>query len=114
LQRRFDHQAGGPYPNDSRRPRWAATLVASIPSKRSPTILRHLAGDPGKLTAIEFDGSLDLAKQSNVVLKEGTVVTIPLDAANVIHVNAGAICPTDQWLDQLKDGGRLILPMTRE
>jgi protein-L-isoaspartate(D-aspartate) O-methyltransferase len=81
-------------------------------------ILRHLAGDAGKLTAIEVAPELakrarqNLANLSNVVVKEGDGCTIPFDAADVIYVNAGVTRPADQWLDQLKEGGRLILPMT--
>ena len=36
----------------------------------------------------------------------------PLAPADVILVNAGASRPLDLWLDALKDGGRLILPLT--
>jgi len=32
----------------------------------------------------------------------------------VIYVNAGATRPADVWLDQLNDGGRLILPLTSD
>lgn len=35
-------------------------------------------------------------------------------AADVIYVNAGATKPSDIWLDRLKDGGRLILPLTTD
>jgi protein-L-isoaspartate(D-aspartate) O-methyltransferase len=81
-------------------------------------ILRQLAGDTGRLTAIEFDSQLarkareNLANLLSVVVKEGDGCTVPFDAADVIYINAGATRPADQWLDQLKDGGRLILPMT--
>jgi protein-L-isoaspartate(D-aspartate) O-methyltransferase len=37
---------------------------------------------------------------------------MPLDPADVIFVNAGAARPADNWLDALKDGGRLVLPLT--
>jgi len=81
-------------------------------------ILHYLVGDTGKLTAIEFDTALairarqNLAKVSNAIVREGDGCTVSFDAADVIYVNAGATRPADQWLDQLKDGGRLILPMT--
>jgi protein-L-isoaspartate(D-aspartate) O-methyltransferase len=81
-------------------------------------ILQHLAGDTGEVTAIEFDPELairarqNLAKLSNVVVKEGDGCTVPFDAADVIYVNAGATRPADQWLDKLKEDGRLILPLT--
>jgi protein-L-isoaspartate(D-aspartate) O-methyltransferase len=112
-------------------PSYHATLISSARIERGDhvvhvgagvgyysAILRHLAGDAGKVTAIEFDPELakrasqNLAKLPNAVVKEGDGCTIPFDAADVIYVNAGATRPADQWLDQLKDGGRLILPMT--
>ena len=37
---------------------------------------------------------------------------MPLPSSDVIYVNAGATRPSDFWLDALKDGGRLILPLT--
>jgi len=32
----------------------------------------------------------------------------------MIYVNAGATRPADAWLDRLKEGGRLILPLTAD
>jgi protein-L-isoaspartate(D-aspartate) O-methyltransferase len=32
----------------------------------------------------------------------------------MIYVNAGATRPADVWLDRLKDGGRLVLPLTTD
>jgi protein-L-isoaspartate(D-aspartate) O-methyltransferase len=37
---------------------------------------------------------------------------MPLASANVIYVNAGATRPAEVWLDALKSGGRIILPLT--
>ena len=37
---------------------------------------------------------------------------MPLDAADVIYINAGVTRPVVSWLERLPDGGRLILPMT--
>jgi len=37
---------------------------------------------------------------------------MPLEPADVIYVNAGASCPADPWLDALRDGGRMVLPLT--
>ena len=36
------------------------------------------------------------------------------EPADVIYVNAGATRPADAWLDRLKEGGRLILPLTTD
>ena len=37
---------------------------------------------------------------------------MPLDAADVIYINAGVTRPVVSWLERLTDRGRLILPMT--
>jgi protein-L-isoaspartate(D-aspartate) O-methyltransferase len=37
---------------------------------------------------------------------------VPFDAADVIYINAGVTRPADRWLDRLKEGGRLVLPLT--
>jgi len=53
------------------------------------------AGDADRVRVVQGDGSrVDFAE------------------ADVIFVNAGATRPADLWLDRLRDGGRLILPLT--
>jgi protein-L-isoaspartate(D-aspartate) O-methyltransferase len=37
---------------------------------------------------------------------------VPLEPADVIYINAGASRPAENWLDALKPGGRLVLPLT--
>jgi protein-L-isoaspartate(D-aspartate) O-methyltransferase len=81
-------------------------------------IMAHVAGPSGALTAIEFDPALAARAQSNlaalpraqVVSGDGTQV--PFAPADVIYVNAGVTRPPVIWLDRLKEGGRLILPLT--
>ena len=81
-------------------------------------IMAHLAGSNGRVTAIEFDPALaqraeqNFSGSANVVVLRGDGASIPFDAADVIYVNAGATRPADSWLDRLKEGGRLILPLT--
>lgn len=81
-------------------------------------ILSHLAGSAGKVTAIEVDPSLARAAEGNfaaavnVNVVQGDGSAVSFEAADVIYVNAGATRPADIWLDRLKDGGRLILPLT--
>jgi protein-L-isoaspartate(D-aspartate) O-methyltransferase len=83
-------------------------------------ILAHLVGPSGRVTAIEYDGSLaararaSLAPHANVTLIEGDGTQLPFDAADVIYVNAGCTRPATCWLDGLADGGRLIMPMTSD
>lgn len=81
-------------------------------------IMAHLAGSSGRVTAIEVDPALagrareNLASLVNVHVVEGNGVAASFDPADVIYVNAGVTRPADPWLDGLKEGGRLILPLT--
>jgi protein-L-isoaspartate(D-aspartate) O-methyltransferase len=81
-------------------------------------IMAHMAGPQGRLTAIEFDPALaaraaaNLSRLPKAQALNGDGSVTPFDLADVIYVNAGASRPADLWLDNLKDGGRLILPLT--
>ncbi|HEY4943934.1 MAG TPA: methyltransferase domain-containing protein [Rhizomicrobium sp.] len=81
-------------------------------------IMAHLAGPQGRVTGIEFDPGLaararaNFASWPNVEILAGDGATVPFAPADVIYVNAGATRPADTWLDGLKDGGRLIVPLT--
>jgi protein-L-isoaspartate(D-aspartate) O-methyltransferase len=79
--------------------------------------MARLVGESGRVTAIEYEPELaarataNLAACPQVCVVRGDGATHPLDPADVILVNAGASRPLDIWLDALKDGGRLILPL---
>ncbi len=81
-------------------------------------ILAHAVGASGRVTAIEFDAGLaeraaaNLADLPQVRVIRGDGSAVPFDPADVIYVNAGATRPADHWLDGLREGGRLILPLT--
>ncbi|PRD49564.1 protein-L-isoaspartate O-methyltransferase family protein [Phyllobacterium myrsinacearum] len=83
-------------------------------------IMAQLAGPSGRVTAIEYDPELaararaNLAAHANVSVLQGDGSKIGFEAADLIYVNAGATKPADIWLDRLKEGGRLILPLTTE
>jgi protein-L-isoaspartate(D-aspartate) O-methyltransferase len=83
-------------------------------------IMAHLVGPSGRVTGIEYDPELaarakaNFAGCPNVDIIEGDGAQVAFDAADVIYVNAGCTRPADNWLDRLKDGGRLILPMTSD
>ena len=83
-------------------------------------IMAHLVGPSGRVTAIEFEPDLaararaNFAAHANVTVVEGDGSVAAFSAADVIYVNAGATRPADAWLDRLKDGGRLILPLTTD
>ena len=81
-------------------------------------ILAELVGPSGSVTAIEFDPGLAARAAANfrsyrcVRIVQGDAAQIPFEPADVIYVNAGATRPASSWLDSLKEGGRLILPLT--
>lgn len=83
-------------------------------------IMARLAGRSGRVLGIELEADLAararqyLADYANVEIVQGDGTKLPFAPANVIYVNAGATRPGDVWLDRLKDGGRLILPMTTD
>jgi protein-L-isoaspartate(D-aspartate) O-methyltransferase len=83
-------------------------------------ILHRLVGKSGRVTAIEFDSGLaeraarNFKRQRNVAVVAGDGSKVAFDPADVIYVNAGATRPADAWLDRLRDGGRLILPLTTD
>jgi len=47
-----------------------------------------------------------------VTVLQGDGAMMPFDPADVIYVSAGATRPVDAWLDALKEGGRLVIPLT--
>jgi protein-L-isoaspartate(D-aspartate) O-methyltransferase len=81
-------------------------------------LLAHLVGSTGRVTAIEYDAGLaakardNLKHWPNVTVLRGDGATLPFDPADVIYVNAGVTRPAESWLDGLKEGGRLVFPLT--
>jgi protein-L-isoaspartate(D-aspartate) O-methyltransferase len=80
-------------------------------------ILAHIVGSAGRVTAVELDPDLasraatHLAHLPNVTVIAGDACTVSFEPADVIYVNAGFSRVPLSWLDGLRDGGRLILPM---
>jgi protein-L-isoaspartate(D-aspartate) O-methyltransferase len=82
--------------------------------------MQYTCGVAGRVTAIEFDTELaararaNLAQTPHVRAVHGDGTRAMFEPADVIYVNAGATRPADAWLDRLKEGGRLILPLTAD
>jgi protein-L-isoaspartate(D-aspartate) O-methyltransferase len=81
-------------------------------------VMSHLAGRNGRVFGIELEPELasrakiNLARFSNVEVINADGSMMPLEPADVIYVNAGASRPSETWLDALKPGGRMVLPLT--
>ena len=81
-------------------------------------VMRCLAGPDGRVTGIEVDAELaartraNLGDDAGVTVLAGDGSEVDFAPADVVFVNAGAVRPADLWLDRLKDGGRLVLPLT--
>jgi protein-L-isoaspartate(D-aspartate) O-methyltransferase len=81
-------------------------------------ILAELVGTSGRVSAIEFDPALaaraasNFAQAAQVQVIAGDGTRTAFDPADVVYVNAGATRPADCWLDGLREGGRLVLPLT--
>ena len=81
-------------------------------------IMAAMVGEAGRVTGIEYEPTLaararaNFAHWPNVAILEGDGALVPFAPADVIYINAGATRPAEAWLDGLKEGGRLILPLT--
>ncbi len=81
-------------------------------------LLAELVGTQGRLTAIEYDEALaalaarNLASRPNVEVIQADASRADFEPADAIYVNAGVTHPPPRWLDRLRDGGRMVLPMT--
>jgi protein-L-isoaspartate(D-aspartate) O-methyltransferase len=81
-------------------------------------LMAHMVGASGRVTGIEFEPELAARARANfaswpsVEIVTGDGAVAPFEPADVIYVNAGATQPAATWLDRLKDGGRLLLPLT--
>ncbi|MFH6786476.1 MULTISPECIES: protein-L-isoaspartate O-methyltransferase family protein [Methylobacterium] len=81
-------------------------------------ILAELVGPAGRVDAFEIEP--DLAATARAALSAYPGVTVhgrsgaegPLPRADLVTVAAGATAPLPLWLDALRPGGRLLVPLT--
>ena len=81
-------------------------------------LLAHIVGPAGHVHGIEVDPDLarqagaNLADRPWVAIEQGNgAADLPCDNDAVL-VHAGATHVLDAWLDALRDGGRLLVPLT--
>lgn len=81
-------------------------------------ILAEVVQASGRVTGIEVDAELaararnNLAHMPQVTIITGDGGTIHAESVDAIFVNAGATHPRAEWLNALRLGGRLLLPLT--
>jgi protein-L-isoaspartate(D-aspartate) O-methyltransferase len=81
-------------------------------------ILAHLVGPSGRVQAFEIHSHLarraaqNLSSVPTVTVVAQSALEASLPIADVIYVSAGATHLPSQWLDALRHGGRLVLPLT--
>jgi protein-L-isoaspartate(D-aspartate) O-methyltransferase len=81
-------------------------------------IIAEMAGSGGSVIASEIDADLaarartNLKEHANVEVLSGDGAQVSLGACDAIFINAGVTHPHANWLDGLKENGRLLLPLT--
>jgi len=81
-------------------------------------LLAKLVGPSGSVDAYEIEPDLaqrataNLADLSNATVHTRSASEGALPECDVIYVSAGATGPLDTWLDALRSGGRLLVPVT--
>lgn len=80
-------------------------------------LLAELVGPAGHVTAIELDGrsaasaARNLVDRGNVEVVQGDGCQWPRRGANIIYVNFATHRPGAAWIENLNEGGRLLMPI---
>src|SRR5208283_1534307 len=81
-------------------------------------VIAEAVKQAGQVTAFEIDPTLaaqareNLARHPNVQVVEGDGGAADTGARDAILINAGVTHPRENWLDNLRLGGCLVLPLT--
>ncbi len=80
-------------------------------------ILAELVGPAGHVYAVEIDDALAsrartaLADRNNVTVIAADGAQWEKQAADAVYVNFGVARPADAWIEALRPGGRLVMPL---
>ncbi|VVE50232.1 Protein-L-isoaspartate O-methyltransferase [Pandoraea horticolens] len=81
------------------------------------SVLAELVSPAGKVIAVEYDADLAAELASNLATAPNTEVICadgasqPEFPVDCLYVNFGVACPASRWVENLRLGGRLILPL---
>ena len=81
-------------------------------------IMAEVVGPNGRMLGIEVNQDLarrakeNLAEYPNVTVQAADGVSFDPGPFNAMLVNAGVTHPQALWIDRLREGGRLVLPLT--
>lgn len=81
-------------------------------------ILAEIVGSGGTVVASEVDSGLaaraqkNLAGYKNVTVHSGDGTAFDPSECDAMLINAGVSLPHSLWLDRLREGGRLVVPIT--
>ena len=83
-------------------------------------VMAEVVGATGHVIGVEIDAGLSLRARENlaylghVEALHGDGGEVALGSFDAVFINAGVSYPREVWLDSLKLGGRLILPLTTD
>jgi protein-L-isoaspartate(D-aspartate) O-methyltransferase len=81
-------------------------------------IMAEIVGPDGSVAAVEVKPDLaaraqqNLAAYPNVTVAAANGATFDPGASDAMLINAGMTHPNPLWLDRLREGGRLVVPLT--
>jgi protein-L-isoaspartate(D-aspartate) O-methyltransferase len=81
-------------------------------------IMREIVGPAGSIVGAEVNPALasraqqNLSAYPNVTVAAADGATFDPGACDAMLINAGVTHPSPRWLDRLREGGRLVVPLT--
>jgi protein-L-isoaspartate(D-aspartate) O-methyltransferase len=81
-------------------------------------IMAEIAGANGSVTGSEFQSDLaarareNLASYPNMTVISGDGAALDPGECDAMLINAGVTHPNPLWLDRLREGGRIVMPLT--